>query len=72
MPVSVMFDSAIVTAVVSLVVLLVILFKAIKAPPPARALRWRGMTESSLLSYPGFYMAVIFGLAVIVAMIFSK
>jgi len=49
---------------------LVVLIKAIKAPPPS--LKWRGMTVSSVLSYPAVSLGIIIGIAVVVMCIFGK
>jgi hypothetical protein len=57
---------ALLTAIVGLVWVLVVLYTAVKAPPPAKALQWRGMTVSS---HPGISVCIIIGIATIVTCI---
>jgi len=60
----------ILTSIVCLLIVLVVLFKAVKAPPSS--LNWRGMTMSSVFSYPGISLGIIIGIAVVVTRIFLK
>jgi len=63
---------AILTAILGLVCVIVVLYVAVKAPPPAMSQQWRGMTVSSIFSVPGVSLWIIVGIAVIVTCVFVK
>ena len=60
-------DLVILNGFVCLLIVLVVLFKAVKAPPPS--LKWRGMTVSSLFSHPVVPLLIIVGIAIVVTCI---